>query len=576
MVRLPSIFLALLLALVLPAPSPARAQQGAAAAAPVAAVPVAAAPVAAASAAKSPVTLEGGEVFITAEHLERDSQQRIIVGEGAVTIRHREMRMAADRVVYNEVTRDVVADGNVVLDSGADRIQGEHLELNIETRVGFFERAQGFLQTYYFTGERLEKRGPDHYFLSGGSFTTCEGVLPDWSFRATSTELTIDEYLTAWNPTLRIKKLPVLWFPYAVFPIKRDRSTGLLIPTVRVTSADGFTLGNAFYWAPRDNFDATIGVDYLAKTGWGASGEMRYLLAPRTQGVVTAYYQRNTATDGVRWTLATRNSQELPLGLHAEIDAFFQSDREFIGTQGKTIEERSSERTTSSFFINRNWASWNFDLSGRYEVSLLTEERTTLTRFPELRIDRTSTRLFGTGVFLKVAASGAYLERDQSTSTISTTRLHLAPEVTWPLSVGSIARVVPTAGYALTDYSENLEGEQETRALPYFKIGLEGPRPYRIWDLSPGGRFTKLKHLIEPSVAYVYTPDVDQENLPQFDAIDYIPPANRVEYSIINTLYAKKIGASAPAPPPASGSGPDAAAATAAQSLLAGFGEPTA
>ena len=41
----------------------------------------------------------------------------------------------------------------------------------------------------------------------------------------------------------------------------------------------------------------------------------------------------------------------------------------------KTIEERSSERTTSSFFLNRTWSAWNFALSGRSEVSLITEDR---------------------------------------------------------------------------------------------------------------------------------------------------------------------------------------------------------
>jgi LPS-assembly protein len=501
--------------------------------------------------AKPPAVLEGDEVLVTAEHLERDARERIVVGEGAVTIRHREMRLVADRVVYNEQTKGVVADGNVVLDSGADRLQGEHLELNLETRVGFLEHAQGFVQTYYFTGERIEKRGPDHYFLRGGSFTTCEGVMPDWSFHATTTEVTIDEYLHAWNPTLRIKRLPVLYFPYAVFPIKRDRSTGLLIPAIGLRGVDGFTVRNAFYWAPRDNFDATLGVDFLEKTGWGASGEMRYLLAPRTQGVVNAYYLRNTRTDAERWSLATRNSQELPLGIHAEIEAFFQSDREFIATQGKTIEERSSERTTSSFFINRNWSAWNFSLAGRNEISLITEKRTTLTRFPELTIDRTSTRLFGTDLFLKVAASGVVLKRDNTTTELSTTRLHVSPEMTWPVSLGSAARIIPSAGYAWTRYSENTLGAEETRSIPYFKLALEGPRPYRIWDLSEGGRFTKLKHLVEPRISYVYTPEVNQDSIPRFDSLDLIPQANRMEYSLINTLYAKvRAGAAVPAAVP--------------------------
>ena len=194
----------------------------------------------------------------------------------------------------------------------------------------------------------------------------------------------------------------MLYFPYAVFPIKRERSTGLLIPRIGLGGVDGFTIRNAFYWAPRDNFDVTIGIDYLQKTGWGGGGEMRYLLAPRTQGISSVYYLRDNGTDAESWALATRNSQELPLGLHAEIEAFFQSDREFITTRGKTIEERSNERTTSSFFINRDWSAWNFALSGRSEVSLITEKRTTLTRFPELTIARTSTRLFGTDLFLKL------------------------------------------------------------------------------------------------------------------------------------------------------------------------------
>ena len=172
-------------------------------------------------------------------------------------------------------------------------------------------------------------------------------------------------------------------------------------------------------------------------------------------------------------------------------------------------------------------------------MSLITEKRTTLTRFPELTIARTSTRLFGTDLFLKLTANGVNLKRDDATATVATTRLHVSPEMTWPLSLGSVARIIPSAGYALTSYSENTLGVEETRALPFFKLGLEGPRPYRIWDLSGGGRFTKLKHLVEPSISYVYTPDVNQDTIPQFDALDRILPANRLEYSLSNTLYAK-------------------------------------
>jgi hypothetical protein len=266
---------------------------------------------------------------------------------------------------------------------------------------------------------------------------------------------------------------------------------------------------------------------------------MRYLLAPRTQGVMGAYYQRNMDTDARRWALTTRNSQELPWGIQAEVEAFIQSDRDFIKTNGNTIEDRSSERTSSSFYLNRSWSAWQFVLSGRNEQSLITEQQTTLIRFPELTVDRTSTQLFGTDLFLKLNAGAVRIKRENESADFSTTRLYFAPELTWPLSLGGVARLIPSAGYGWTHYSQDLEGNDKTRDLPYYRVALEGPRPYRIWDLSGGGRIDKVKHLIEPRIAYVYTPKVDQDSLPQFDSIDRVPQANRLEYSLTNTVYAK-------------------------------------
>ena len=504
----------------------------------------------------------GDEVLVSAGRLERRGEERVIVGEDTVVVRYRDLRLAADRAVYNEATQDIVADGNVVLDSGPDRLQGEHLELNLGTRVGFIERAQGFVQTYFFTGARIEKQGPDRYLVRGGTFTTCEGGLPDWSFHTTTAAVTVDEYLQAWNPSLHVQKVPVLYFPYAVFPVKRDRSTGLLVPGLNYTNRDGLVVRNSFYWAPRDNFDATLGLDYLQKTGWGANGEFRYLLAPRTQGVVNAYYLQDSSGEAgtnERWALSTRNSHELPLGLQLEAEAFFQSDRTFRANYGDTIEKRNDERTTASVYLKRSWSAWDFTLSGRHEVSLLTEQKTTLTRFPELTVDRTGTRLFGTELLFKLDASGVGLRRENDKGEFETSRLHLAPEMTLPLSLGNVARILPSAIYDLTWYSEDLDGAETTRQIPTGRVTLEGPRLYRVWDRA-GRSFEKLKHLVEPSIGYVYTPEVDQSNIPQFDSVDQVDAANQLEYSLTNTLFAKVVERRAAAAATAAGAGGGGAA----------------
>lgn len=505
---------------------------------------------------KKPV---GDEIHLSAANVERRPDEGIVVGEGAVEIVTRDLRLVADRVLYHEATHDVVADGHVVLDSGPDRLQGTHLELNLDTRVGFIEEGQGFIQTYYFTGKRIDKVGPDRYFIRDGTFTTCEGTLPDWSFHSTSTAITIDEYLHAWNPSMWVSAAPVFYLPYAVFPIKRDRSTGFLIPEVRFRQLDGMVVRNKFFWAPRDDFDATVGLDWFQKTGWGANGELRYLLGAQSHGEVTGIYTTNPDTDAQRWYVKADLIHELPFKIRGQAQLLIQNDRSAIDTLGSTLEQTSSERTTSSFYLNRSWSAYDFSLTGRSETSLLTAQETTLTRFPSLSIDRTSTRLFDTDLFLKVSMNGVRLGKEvekttpsetdpettiTTTTSFETTRLYFSPELSWPISVGSVLRLIPLAGYSYTYYSKDLEDNAARRSLPFYQLGLEGPKVFRVWDLLPGGGVERVKHLIEPRVNYVYTPKEDAQHLPQFDSIDSIAPANRLEYSLTNTLFAKVL------PPP--------------------------
>ena len=58
----------------------------------------------------------------------------------------------------------------------------------------------------------------------------------------------------------------------------------LIRRVIDVSRVDGLTIRNAFYWAPRDSFDATIGLDYLQKTGWGVrwSGSGIWLCSSET------------------------------------------------------------------------------------------------------------------------------------------------------------------------------------------------------------------------------------------------------------------------------------------------------
>lgn len=502
-------------------------------------------------------------VVVHALSLERVLEEKIVVAEGAVDITYGDLRLRADRVVINEETKDLVAEGNVIMDDGESRLQGEHLEINLDRRTGFVEEGQGFAEPYFFSGRRIEKSGRDLYRIYGSTFTTCEGETPDWKFRSPDTLFKVDEYARAWHPSMWVRKVPVFYFPYAAFPLSRKRATGLLIPELRVNEVEGWIVKNAFYWAPRDNFDATIGIDWYQNLGWGPALEARYITAPGTSGRFEGTY---IAEDdgGEQWKVILDHRHALPHGIKGQVDLFFLSDREDVRQFEDTLEGQATEKITSSFFLSRTWSQFDVVFSGRYEESLLSASESTLTRFPELTVDRTQSRIGSTDLFWRINIETAFLmsEGTESLFTLPTTiasqdedgpqvllaqksrtetfRFTTLPEISWPKSLGSWGSLTPSFAYSAAYYSENSEGEATARGIPLVALSLDGPKVSRVFDLNDRvGRIEKLKHLIEPRVNYVYTPDVDQSSIPQFDLLDFIPERNRLVYSLTNTIMGK-------------------------------------
>ena len=88
------------------------------------------------------------EVRILARNQEKTEDR--IFASGDVEVHFREFRIFADRVEYNIETRDVLAEGNVVAQSGSEVIRAERALFNLETGRGKVEMASGVVQPSIF------------------------------------------------------------------------------------------------------------------------------------------------------------------------------------------------------------------------------------------------------------------------------------------------------------------------------------------------------------------------------------------------------------------------------------------
>ncbi len=480
---------------------------------------------------------DGREVEVSADRITREADRHVSVAEGAVDVRSGNLHLVADHMELNDDTMDATATGHVVLESGQDRLQGENLQINLRTKTGFLINGQGFAQAYYFTGERIEKLSEDRYHVLHGTFTSCEGVVPDWSFHSPDALIHVDHYIYSWNPTMWVKKLPVFYVPYAIVPIKRNRATGLLVPHVRLNKSNGWIVTQGFFWAPVDNADATLTFDWYGKRGLRYGLEANYVLDVDTYGSLESHYIRDRLEHTERWDLTYLHKHALPGDIQGLIKLDFNSDRTYQSQYSPDLQQIAQEKLDSYVSLTRSWGTTTLTLSGEHQENLVSAFTNTLDRYPELNLGKAEGAIGDTPLYWSLDFQGVGLHSKERTEEKRTTRFDAAPRLSWPINIQSWATLKPSIGAEYTYYTEDKEGQADDRFLYNPRVEWAGPKFYRIFGAEDAP--TRFKHLIYPTATYNYVPLVDQERFFSFDAVDRVAADNSVNYGLVNQVLGK-------------------------------------
>ena len=281
---------------------------------------------------------------VTADEVEYQADRDIYVGRGHVVITQAGKTLTADHVLFSNKTRQGVASGNVVVKDGTDELRAPFLQFDIDTIEGVVY--DGELDSagggYRMQGREVRKTGPNSYAFDGARFTTCR--CPDetdrdpWAVRAQKADLDLDGYGRARNSTLEILGVPVLWVPYAVYPLKRERQTGFLFPQGGTSSQSGGNIKLPFFWAARDDLNVMLEADYQFERGFKPSAEVDYVFGQRGHSTLYGTYIHDneidpsspTATfDDDRWGTTFTHVQDLPAGSWLAADVVAVSDNQF-------------------------------------------------------------------------------------------------------------------------------------------------------------------------------------------------------------------------------------------------------
>jgi LPS-assembly protein len=504
--------------------------------------------------------------------LEADQQSQVgkmYYANGHVDVHYENSRLRADHMEYDSETQVVTAHGNVQLDYQTQHVEADDGRYELRTGRGTFHhvRATFALQRrplptllissnpLYAEAEEVERIDEQTYELRNAWLTVCEPGRPTWKFYAPKASVRLQKSVHLENGNFRLMTVPILYLPYASFPAEKGRDSGFMIPAPGHSSQKGYILGDAYYWAPKDWVDATVGGDYFSSRGWSQKGEVR--MRPWEGARLEATYF-GVIDRGLEQTNAPPINQgghemhfgfesPLPDGWRAVADLNELSSLTFRLAFAETFTQAVNSEVRDTAFLTNNFHGFSFNVAAlSYENFLSASPQSTITlrSAPEARFSSVDQApfpnlplYFSFDVFTGAVHKGETVTPFETPGFVQ--RSEFAPSVTMPLHGGPWLSVTPSFTLRSTYYGGELQSggfvdHAFFRTTEELSVDIRPPTLERVW----GNSDTKWKHVIEPDVLYRYVTGVhDFDRIIRFDEDETLTNTNEVEYGITQRLY---------------------------------------
>jgi LPS-assembly protein len=347
-------------------------------------------------------------VEITADALDYDASQQTYVASGNVELRQGARTLRADSITFNRQTGEGVANGNVELREGEEVVRADTVQFDVGEKIGLVRNGKIDSPAGQFiaSGEEIRKTGPHSYSFRGAVFTTCrcpkEGREP-WQIRAREADVEIGGYGVVRDATVDVLGVPALWVPWLIVPIRTERQTGFLLPDVSAGTRQGFQIGIPFFWAARENVNATFTPYYSVRRGFKGDAKFEYLLGKESSGdLFTAFAydmevdpdSQNEPYNKERWAVIGKQDYHLPAEWLYRSDFRFVSDNDYPIDYQELRSRRADRWLQSWALLGHNFGDsgqWMAEGSAFYAMDMqspddVDRDNTVLNRLPELAL----------------------------------------------------------------------------------------------------------------------------------------------------------------------------------------------
>ncbi len=350
--------------------------------------------------------------------------------------------------------------------------------------------------------------------------------------------MTLGEYASGKNVLFYIKDVPVLYLPYMLFPLRRERQSGFLIPVIGTSTITGTNVSVPFYWAISPSQDVTFNLKYMSKRGVGAGADYQYIRKTGSEGSFKGFLIYDTKQERFRGEFSERHQEAFSPSITFKSDFSYVSDRNYYRDFTETFGDYNRKSVDSNIFMTKRWQRFSLTPELRLSQNLeATSNADTLQKLPLITFTAVKQRFGAIPFYFSLDSNFTNFYRERG---VSGQRVDLHPRATFYYTPVEEVETAAWVGFRSRLYNTGEGGNiavfRESGLMDGgFTVSSTLARVYEIgWkDLR------KVQHVIMPEVGYSYLAKGDQSSLPFFDYNDRVVAQNMATYSITNYLTGK-------------------------------------
>ncbi len=511
--------------------------------------------------------------------VEYDFQNDLAHGTN-IFIKYGNATLMADSAKVNQRTGEVVADGHVRIESGDQIWVGDHITYNFKTHQMRSEEFRMGKPPAFAAGRELQGDITNHTYNARHAFVTTDDVSnPAIRVRASRIKIVPGKYVEMWNAVLYMDGVPTFYFPFYRRSLGEHANTFNFLPGY--SSAYGPFLLSDYNWYLNDEADGRLRLDYREKRGVGTGPELNLHLNRWGEATFKYYYVHdqdpNYSTNSLPYYgNIPENRQWLYFGyqatpftnLNVKAMVNYQSDPLVLHDFSQGAYTANPQPNTFTE-VDKYWENWDLDTITTPGVNDFFDQ---VERLPQVNLTGFRQPIFDTPVYYESESSAGYyrqLYADTNNPALpyyAAARADTYHQLLLPWTFFNWLNVTPHAGGRLTYYSDET-GPAGTNSETYrrvFDTGAEVSfKVSRLWTGATNSLLDidGLRHIIQPSVNYVYVPNPSKSatQLPQFDTqlpslellpirfpdyndIDAIDSENVIRFGLRNTLQTMRNG----------------------------------